>query len=94
MQGAAAALGGREGVINITPTLISLAGAAVDVMPQKACGSVKVNPELIKTQGAGTLVLDRGPGYNKSVLHGPVGGTTIKCACHSHSVHPKTVSSV
>lgn len=47
-QGALAALGGREGVVNVAPSLISLAGAVVNVVPGKACKSVKVDPDLIK----------------------------------------------
>ena len=50
-QGALAALGGREGVVNVAPSLISLAGAVVNVVPGKACKSVKVDPDLIKVRG-------------------------------------------
>ncbi len=65
MQGALASIGGREGVVNIVPSLISLAGAVVNVVPDKACKTVHVDPNLIKVQGAGKLVIDRGPKYNK-----------------------------
>ena len=50
-QGALAALGGREGVVNVAPSLISLAGAVVNVAPGKACKSVKIDPDLIKVRG-------------------------------------------
>ena len=49
-QGALAALGGREGVVNVAPSLISLAGAVVNVAPGKACKSVKIDPDLIKVR--------------------------------------------
>ncbi|KAK9821905.1 hypothetical protein WJX81_000474 [Elliptochloris bilobata] len=78
LGGALAALGGREGVVNIAPSLISMAGAVTNVVPGKACNSVKVDPDLIKIQGAGNLVIDRGPKQQKSVLHGPISSTTIK----------------
>ena len=36
--------------MNVAPSLISLAGAVVNVAPGKACKSVHIDPDLIKVR--------------------------------------------